>query len=184
MQITQTHAEPRPLCSVVTQLIAAEPSRPHVLEQIATPEVKSAAASPGGSQAGLTRSRKRRRADADDTNSLPAVTHAPGDDEATAGGADEPRNGAAQLPPEACPLASLAAFAAEMSAASQADTAPGAFGRDERRPQRAKKCRQAKGAATDLESLLRATQPRYVVLMPCCVISSLASPCSVLLACC
>ncbi len=181
MQIIQTQAEPRPLCTVVTQLMAAEPNRPHVLEQTATPEAKSAAASPGGSQAGSTRSRKRRRADADDTGSLPGFISAAGEDEASAGGGIEPRSSAAHPPPEARPLASLAAFAAEVLAA-QAGAVPGPVSKNEERPRKLKKNRKADGVAADLESVLHADLPRYYI-MPCNVVSFLADSSGVLLAC-
>ncbi len=161
MQIIQTQPVPRPLCTVVTQLMAMEPNRSH--EQTATPEAQSAAANPGCfHEAGSGRSQKRRRADAEDTATLPGVVSAARDDEATAGRGDEPRSSAAQLPPDARPLASLAAFAAEVAAA-HAGTAPGTVSKDERRPQRAKKSRKANGAAADLDSLLRADLPRYVI---------------------
>ena len=159
MQIIQTQPEPRPLCTVVTQLMAAQPNRPRVLEQAASPEVSSAAADPSVSQQGSTRSKKRRRADAEVFDSLPGGGSTARYDEATAGRENQQQGDAAQLPLEARPLASLAAFATEV-VAELAHSAPVPPGVHEMRPRNKKS--KTNGSAADLESLLQADPVRCV----------------------
>ena len=160
MQIIQTQPEPKPLCTVVARLLATEVSRPHVLEQTASPEADTPAkdaTSPGG-----RRSKKRGRADAEPGGSLSGVGSAAEDGVAMAGKGNEHNEGAADLSPEARALASLAAFAAEVLAA-QAVTAPRKIGKHQGRPRKLlKKSPRAIGAVADLENQLGGDPPRCV----------------------
>ena len=176
MQIVQTQSEPRPLCVLITQLLASGRTAPSKLGGSTTSEPGLATADMPEPQRGPEVSKKQRRNDPEGDNAL-GVSSSVCDRKMIETGATPHRGNADQLPPEGLPLLSLAAFAAQVLTVKAA-RARSPVSKDKKRPRTSRESSKAGGAgAVALKGLLH-MHPSRSVIEVCAVSRSCAlQPC-------
>ena len=146
LQVIQTQPEPRPLCTVIVQLMTAASTQPSVMNPASPPLAAVAASEAGTSAASGRQSKKRRKAEVAGDD-MPNATSLAEDGQAPEAAPGYQDVSATQLPLKASPLASLAAFAAEILAAP-AGGAQQAQQKDGRPTKKRKQSAVTRGGAT------------------------------------